>query len=139
MSLRIIPHLHKATHQVGLHLDRHKAALHASQAEAHILSFLSEADRCSIAELHRSFGHKRSTLTSILDRLEQRGLVERAINPDDRRSFLLVLTRAGKPAAERIRKHLERLEAAVIDQIGAKQVAALVAALEAIEQAADDE
>jgi len=34
-----------------------------------------------IGTLHREFGHERSTLTSILDRLERRKLIRRELNP----------------------------------------------------------
>src|SRR5262245_35824939 len=104
MALRLVPRLHRATHQVAVYLDREKERCPVSQAEAHVLSFLSERGGSgSMADLHRSFGHKRSTLTSIVDRLEKRGLVERTIHPEDRRSFLLTLTREGTKLARTIR------------------------------------
>ena len=99
MALRLIAHLHKATHQVGLYVHRELGELAISQAEAHVLSYLSARGPCSIADVHHSFGHRRSTLTSILNRLEDRGLITREIHPDDRRSVLLRLTRDGKPVA----------------------------------------
>jgi DNA-binding MarR family transcriptional regulator len=124
---------------VAIHLDREKERCPVSQAEAHVLSFLSErGGACSMADLHRSFGHKRSTLTSIVDRLEQRGLVERTIHPDDRRSFLLTLTRDGALSARRVRSLLERLEARVLKRLDESQVKAFVAVLEAIDQAVEE-
>jgi DNA-binding MarR family transcriptional regulator len=89
---RLVARLHKATHQVGLYVHRELSQLAISQAEAHVLSHLSARGPCSIADVHHSFGHRRSTLTSILNRLEDRGLITRALHPDDRRSYLLRLT-----------------------------------------------
>jgi hypothetical protein len=40
-----------------------------SQGEAHILALLAHSSPANIADLHRGLAHKRSTLTSILDRL----------------------------------------------------------------------
>jgi len=139
MALRLIAHLHKATHQVGLYIHRELSQIAISQAEAHVLSHLSERGPCSIAEVHRSFGHRRSTLTSILNRLEDRGLIARAMHPDDRRSYLLRLTRDGKPAASKARRTLERLEAEALTDVGEQQVAALIAVIEAIQAAAEEE
>ena len=136
MSLELIPFLHKATHQVGLYIDRHRDTLGVSQAEAHVLAHLSQVGSCSIGELHRSFGHKRSTLTSIINRLEDRDLLAREIHPKDRRSFALQLTRTGKPLANKVRKALERLEAAALESLGKADVSRFRAVVEAIEQAA---
>jgi DNA-binding MarR family transcriptional regulator len=137
MALRLIAHLHKATHQVGLYIDRELSQISVSQAEAHVLSLLSARGRHSIADVHHSFGHRRSTLTSILNRLEDRGLITREVHPDDRRSYLLRLTRDGKPVAARARRTLERLEAAALSDLGEQQVAAFVAVIGAIQSAAE--
>ena len=139
MALRLIPHLHKATHQVGLYIHRELREIAVSQAEAHVLSHLSGRGPCSIADVHHSFGHRRSTLTSILNRLEDRGLIAREIHPEDRRSYLLRLTREGKPIASKARRALERLEATALSRVGEQQVNAFVAAIEAIQAAAEGE
>jgi DNA-binding MarR family transcriptional regulator len=47
-----------------------------------------------------------SNLTWITDRLEERGLVERRSNPDDRRIKLLVLTDEGRRVRDEIRARL---------------------------------
>jgi DNA-binding MarR family transcriptional regulator len=139
MALRLIAHLHKATHQVGLHIHRELGELAISQAEAHVLSHLWAHGPCSIAEVHHSFGHRRSTLTSILNRLEDRGLITREIHPNDRRSYLLRLTRDGRPLASNARRTLERLEAAALSCLSEQQVASFVAVIEAIQTAAEEE
>ena len=89
--------------------------------------------------MHHSFGHRRSTLTSILNRLEDRGLVAREIHPEDRRSYLLRLTPDGKPLASKARKTLEQLEAGVLTTVGERQVAAFIAVTQAIQAAAAEE
>ncbi len=139
MALRLIAQLHKATHQVGLYIHRELSEIAVSQAEAHVLSFLSAHGPCSIADVHHSFGHRRSTLTSILNRLEDRRLIAREIHPDDRRSYLLRLTREGRPVASKARRALERLEAAALACVGEPQVATFVAVIEAIQAAAEEE
>ncbi|HEX8868330.1 MAG TPA: MarR family transcriptional regulator [Lentzea sp.] len=51
-------------------------------------------------------GAEPSNLTSVVDRLQARGLVERQPDPDDRRVKLLVTTEAGTAAAEDLRGRL---------------------------------
>jgi DNA-binding MarR family transcriptional regulator len=116
MRLQLIFGIHRATHRIGLYIQRRTPGL--TQAEAHILCHLHEAGDTSIADLHRAFAHKRSTLTSVLDRLYARGLVKRETSPKDRRSFMISLTRAGGRKAARIHAQLESLETAALRHCG---------------------
>src|SRR5215472_2318726 len=93
----IVPALERATHAVALWIEHAFADLRLTQAEAHVLAYLARHAPCSINDLHRSFGHKRSTLTSLLDRLEGRGWIRRAPHPASRRLVLVVLTEGGEP------------------------------------------
>lgn len=131
-SLRLVPPLHRATHAIGLYLQ----ALHleVSQGEAHVLAHLSSEGPSTISALHSAFGHRRSTLTSILDRLAAAELVRRDVHPDDRRSFLISLTESGQSLAREVLQALASLEADVRDRVEAHDLAgyeAVVAALQA--------
>jgi len=83
-----------------------------TQGEAHILALLA----------HRCLAHKRSTLTSILDRLASRRLVTRAVGKTDRRTFLVTLTAKGRKLARRISRHLSDLERSVIARVTAADI-----------------
>jgi DNA-binding MarR family transcriptional regulator len=96
--------------------------LRITQAEAHILGALAEIGESSINELHAGFGHKRSTLTSILDRLERRALIERAPHPTSRRSVMIRLTESGVDAARQVSSILEAIEAAVAAHVSANDL-----------------
>src|SRR3954470_4733106 len=112
MSLRLVPPIHRATHRIGLFLaDLREDGL--SQGEAHILALLAASAPATIAELHRGLAHKRSTLTSILDRLTARGLVTRTVGAADRRTFVVAPTARGRTVAGRVLRHLAALERAV--------------------------
>src|SRR3954452_14872405 len=110
MPLRLVPPIHRATHRIGLYLARDNGL---SQGEAHILALLASAGPSTIAELHRGLAHKRSTLTSILDRLAARGFVTRHVGAKDRRTFVITPTNKGLQVARRVHRHLIDLEEAV--------------------------
>ncbi len=112
MRLQLIFGIHRATHRIGLFIQRRAPGF--TQAEAHILCHLHEAGDSSIADLHQAFAHKRSTLTSVLDRLDARGLVRRESSQSDRRSFVVRLTRSGKQKAAKLHALLESLESGVL-------------------------
>jgi DNA-binding MarR family transcriptional regulator len=134
MNLRLIFGIHRTTHRIGLFIQRHSPDL--NQAEAHILCHLLESGESTIAELHRAFAHKRSTLTSVLDRLAARGLVTREPSSRDRRSFIVALTRAGTAKASKVHKHLEALEADALRGAGREQVEAFHEVIRRLEQTA---
>ncbi len=125
----MIQDLERAVHLVALHLDR--SSLDVTQAEAHVLSQLAKGP-ATVGELHEEFGHKRSTLTNVLDRLEERGYVERTVNPNDRRSIVVTTTRAGAAAARRVRKVLDGLERTVRAEVSDRDLAGVAAVAAAL-------
>jgi DNA-binding MarR family transcriptional regulator len=135
LSLRLVPPIHRATHRIGLYL----ASLREdglSQGEAHILALLASSGPSTVAELHRGLAHKRSTLTSILDRLTDRGLVTRAVGAEDRRTFLITPTARGRRAAARVHSHLADLERAVARRITSDDVRGFKKVVAAVEDEA---
>lgn len=119
----LVSTIERAAHAVALWIERSFADLRLTQAEAHVLAFLAEHAPCSINELHHSFGHKRSTLTSLLDRLESRGWVRRKPHPTSRRLVLIQLTDTGGPVAERVSVAVRDLERRLLARAGAESVA----------------
>src|SRR5260370_18438582 len=115
--LRLIPEVHRATHRIGIFLD----SLGITQGEGHILSHLAGSGDTSIAELHRALAHRRSTLTSILDRLAQRQYISRESDAKDRRSFIVRLSTTRKTVPARVHRELPRLEAAPPQRLTATQ------------------
>src|SRR6476620_6965193 len=112
MPLRLVPPIHRATHRIGLYLARlNEDGL--SQGEAHILALLATSGPATIADLHRGLAHKRSTLTSILDRLADRRFITREVGAKDRRTFVITPTAKGLQVARRVHRHLTDLEDAI--------------------------
>lgn len=134
MRLRLIFGIHRATHRIGLFIQSRMPDL--TQAEAHILCHLHEAGDSSIAELHNAFAHKRSTLTSVLDRLDARGLVRRESSLKDRRSFVVSLTSAGKKKAMKVHALLESLETGALRGCGRDAVETFDQLIRELEQTA---
>lgn len=135
MRLEIIFSIHRTTHRIGLFIQRHMPGL--TQAEAHILCHLHESGDSTISDLHRAFAHKRSTLTSVLDRLVASGLVTREPSEKDRRSFLVELTAAGRKKAAKVHRLLESLEAGVLRGSDRHKIEAFDQLIRALEQKAE--
>ena len=135
MSLRLVPPIHRATHRIGLYLAGLRDA-GLSQGEAHILALLSTSAPATIAELHRGLAHKRSTLTSILDRLAERGLITRTVGAEDRRTFVITPTAKGLRIARRVHRHLTDLEEAVARRVTQDEVKAFMKVVSMVEEQA---
>ncbi len=135
MALRLVPPIHRATHRIGLYL----AGLREhglSQGEAHILALLATSAPATIAELHRGLAHKRSTLTSILDRLVERGFITRAVGAADRRTFVITPTTKGRDVARRVHAHLADLEQAVARRVTPADLRGFMKVVSAVEDEA---
>lgn len=110
MALDFLSPLHKASRQISVYLESHTRELGVSPAEGHVLTYLRSYAPAPIGDLVRVFGLKQSTLTSMLDRLQQSGFVRRETNPADRRSFLVQLSEEGRALADRLNRCLLALE-----------------------------
>lgn len=97
-------------------------------AEALVLAVLHDRGATAVGELVELLGLRPSTCTSILDRMTERKLIVRQVRPDDRRSFLVLLTEAGRRDATTVAARLEELA----DTLGLDQHATTVAALTAM-------
>jgi DNA-binding MarR family transcriptional regulator len=136
MPLRLIPEIHRATHRIGIYLEN-IPDLGITQGEAHILSHLAAFGDSTIAELHRGLAHRRSTLTSILDRLVARGFITRDTGAKDRRTFVVRSTKRGKKAAAEVYRKLAQLEGRALAKISREDLRSLNAALRSLEVAAE--
>ena len=139
MRLQIVPGLHRAAHRVALHLDAADPPLGLTQGECHLLAQLHEAGPSSVGALHEAFAHKRSTLTSYLDRLEGADLVTRELHPEDRRSSLVALTAAGRTIASRVHRRLVQLEDAALARLSERDLRGFQAVLHALQEQVDAE
>ncbi|MBZ4419250.1 MarR family winged helix-turn-helix transcriptional regulator [Myxococcus sp. RHSTA-1-4] len=136
--LRLVLDVHRATHRIGLFLEATEPPLDVSQGEAHLLAYLLESGDTSLGALHAAFAHKRSTLTSYVDRLEAKRLVRRELRPEDRRSFQVSLTAAGRTLAARVHRRLEALEEAALEGLSARDVEGLTKGLTALAEAGEE-
>jgi MarR family transcriptional regulator, organic hydroperoxide resistance regulator len=127
--------LQRATHHTMQALSASLADLKLSAAEINALANLGEGGTLSVRQLSEQTGTRASTLTGLLDRLENRGYVTRELDPADRRSFRLPLTEAGQATAARVLAAIADLERDALSRLDATQLAGYHAVITALQEA----
>ena len=114
-------------------MERQIEGLGLSATEGHLLSYVERYGPCRVKELVRVFGLKPSTVTSMVDRLEERDLLVREVNPQDRRSFLISTTHAAREVVAAAGEYLEAFEAEVARRLAPRDRASFQKVLETID------
>jgi len=110
-----------ASHRISAEFHAEVASCGLSVLEWRVLASLAGGRTFSVGELSDLVLAQQSTLTKLLGRMEQQGLVQRRTGTRDRRQTAVSLTAQGQrlatPLLERARAH----EARVLTEIGSDQ------------------
>ncbi len=126
--------LQRATHATLQALAAQLTGLDLTASEINALANLADGRSRTVSELAAAAGSRPSTLTSVLDRLERRGLIRRGPASGDRRAVLIELTSSGRRAAATIRRAVTDLEQRALGGLPADTIAGLRAGLQALAQ-----
>jgi DNA-binding MarR family transcriptional regulator len=130
-----VARLRVAIARVSRRLRRHElAGLTPTQLSA--LATVERAGPLRLGDLAAAEGIAPSTLTRLVTALEERGYVERCPVPGDARASTLAITPQGHAVLERIRQESTTMLADSLRTLTSEQLAALAAALPALEQLA---
>jgi MarR family transcriptional regulator, organic hydroperoxide resistance regulator len=124
--------LQRATHATLHVLAARLAELDLTGSEINALANLADARGRTMSELAAAAGTRPTTLTSVLDRLERRGLISRGARQGDRRAVLIELTLAGNSTAATIRRAIADLEFRALSGLPAEAIEGLRTALQAL-------
>jgi len=108
----------KAYEQTGLHPYHHA-----------VLLVLGEGSRETQGSIADALGYDRGQLVGLLDELEERELVERRRDPNDRRRHLVQLTPEGKRTLRRLRALARQVDDDFLAPLGEEDRAKLHALL----------
>jgi DNA-binding MarR family transcriptional regulator len=119
-------------------LGRSLLALEAPVIEAHgitmwgyiVLSRLAGQPYRGQAVLAEHIGADKTRLIGVLDDLQDRGLITREPDPDDRRARLLAVTPKGRRLRDQVRRAIRREEQQVLAALPAGERATFLRALQ---------
>jgi DNA-binding MarR family transcriptional regulator len=131
-AFRILSPIHQANRQASLHIDAILSDLRVSASEGQLLAFVGARDGAPVTAVVRLLGVPKSTITSLLQRLERGGLIRRAPNPDDARSQLLFVTKKGAHLGMAARERVKELEDRLRARVSAGDLRALERIVDAV-------
>lgn len=119
----------KAIHEFSKAVDR-EFSITGPQLWA--IRTIGELGSCSAGELALRLCVHPSTVTGVIQRLEEKGLIERSRKPEDRRTAVLTLTPKGKDLLERAPYPAQGQLVAALRAMPAEEVARFRQTLSAI-------
>lgn len=93
--------------RANLILAVHAAYLHGNSAR--------------MVDIAQDLGVTARTLTTMVDSLTRQGLIERVVDPEDRRAFQLVLTEQGTAIVPQLQEELAQAAAAVMAPLSVQE------------------
>src|SRR4029453_5827266 len=91
----IIRLIHRVRIELIDAMDRDLSKFDITATQLMVLSFVANKEADSAATLCKSISYDPGAMTRMIDRLEQKGLIRRIPNPEDRRAKTLEMTPAG--------------------------------------------
>ena len=111
--------LTNAQNTVFTYFKRELACLDVTPIQYATLKCLWEENGQMPSQLAESLNLDSSTVTGILGRLEDKGLIKRSFRMDDRRKVIVHLTDSGKALEQPVNTIIERLNAEVTEGLSA--------------------
>jgi DNA-binding MarR family transcriptional regulator len=102
-----------------------------------VLALVGERPGINQTDLGVELGIDRSTMVAVIDRLQNRGLVQRHASPRDRRSYALALSQEGSALLDEIGPQIEERDRAVMAELDEEERRQLVSLLSRIVRSPD--
>lgn len=103
-----------------------------SLGQPKVLEYLKNHDGASQRDIVKGCHIEAPTLTSILNRMEQMGLVERKMLNNNRRSLHIFVTDKGKEYQQRIEHEFEKIEQSAFKNFSEEEIRTFMASLKKI-------
>ncbi|MEA1961859.1 MAG: MarR family transcriptional regulator [Bacillota bacterium] len=109
-----------------------------TMAQSFILFALLEKDGCTLTEIGAKARIDNSSLTTMVDRLEKEGLVERRLFAQDRRVVALYLTDKGRELGQKVFSTGSEYNKLLTEKLG-ENAATFFASLDALNEVLDQD
>ena len=134
----IIADFRAAMNQIKCASSERLLRMGISMAQLHILYTLQRSGEMPMSRLADVLQVSLSNATGLIDRIEERGFVERTRVPEDRRVVVIRVTEAGRRMLDEIDAVSTELLRSVFDHIGRSQLSGVARAIAELRRALED-
>jgi DNA-binding MarR family transcriptional regulator len=100
----------------------------------YILRYIHQSKECTSTELADAFEVNKSAITAIINRMADRGLIQRTRDENDRRVVYLTLTKAGSTLYENCQEKVQQLVESIITQFDETEITNFINTYEKLAQ-----
>ena len=104
------------------------------QGQARILAYLSSHSSVTQKEIADRCMLDVTTMSRVLNKLEEMGLISRQRDPGCRRAYQIGLTEAGQQKAEEVNRGFERLEEMLCRELSEEEIGSLTTGLKKVKE-----
>lgn len=104
------------------------------QGQARILVYLSSHSSVTQKEIADRCMLDVTTMSRVLNKLEEMGLISRQRDPGCRRAYQIGLTEAGRQKAEEVNRGFERLEEMLCRELSEEEIGSLMTGLKKVKE-----
>ena len=104
------------------------------QGQARILAYLSSHSSVTQKEIADRCMLDVTTMSRVLNKLEEMGLISRQRDPGCRRAYQIGLTEAGQQKAEEVNRGFERLEEMLCRELSEEEISSLTTGLKKVKE-----
>ncbi|GKU83245.1 hypothetical protein NCCP28_26410 [Niallia sp. NCCP-28] len=102
------------------------------------MRYINQATSCTSSELAQVFGVNKSAVTSIINRLFERELINRTRDEKDRRVIYLALTEKGESVFLKMEERIQRLVESIINQFNDEEIQTFLKTFEKLDRLIDE-
>jgi DNA-binding MarR family transcriptional regulator len=100
----------------------------------YMLRYIHHAEKCTSSELAEAFDVNKSAITAIINRLVEKGLIDRERDETDRRVVYLTLSRSGADLFEKTEKRIHKLVESIITKFDTEEITGFIVTYEKLSE-----
>lgn len=121
-----------AQHEVFLNFSTRLNEFGITPGQYGVLNCIWQNDSTTPKEIAQTLRLENSTVSGVLDRMQKRGLIDRVLDPNDRRSIQVVATDEGMSMKAGVLRAIEELNAEAMNRFSKKEWMAILDGLRKI-------
>jgi DNA-binding MarR family transcriptional regulator len=123
--------LKKASVRLSRDLSNFGAEHDVTGSQMMVLDYLSDhaGEQISQKDIEQEFDIQKSTVSTLLQRMEKKGLIMRKTSPEDTRTKLVTMTELGKPYVDIVKQYSEEKSRELLEGFTPNQQATIVTIL----------